>query len=699
MTTLCTSEKTQHANQTPPYRPEIDGIRALAVLAVLINHFNSNWLIGGFLGVDVFFVISGYVITGSLTRNLDAPKIKDHQSNLAGFYRRRVQRLIPALTTFLLITSVLCAAFIPEPRAFLQTAVAALFGFSNMELARQATDYFSEPADLNPFIHTWSLAIEEQFYLVYPFVFFLSTRSRNAYRSRQLLRLIPSLNTILMASALASLYLFWAFRTDEAAYFATLPRAWELIAGCLLFRLSKTPRRIKQQPNLLTRRIAPWVWLLLLTAALAVRMDRSVSTLLAVGATCGLISSLTSQSTIKQALLLPPLQHIGRISYSLYLWHWGFLALARWTISTKGFMLLPISIATVIAAECSYIWIENPWRRRTWTSGDIKTILAGLSINGLTAGLITSLGFGSGHSWLFLGTKVYPPNNALRIVDHQESHFTLPNLGGCILSRKQELFGAQLKQLINDCSPRASKPKFSSQHEQMEHARHFFILGDSHAGALQPVAHDLIQQGFGVTLIGREACPFPAGQGHKLPLCERFQRQVEAEILRMIKSGDTVIIADYLASHLADKGWPESRLGIKDTNGQIINTGEHKRRTFANNINLFSEKVSNRGGRTLLLTATPRLLNRELCTPQWYRPQSVHAQCRHAESEDRKRSALIHSDLSRQIQKAELINIQNHFCPTGCDLATLSWLLHDTDHLSAEAALQLSTVLVARSIH
>ncbi|MFM7675618.1 MAG: acyltransferase family protein [Synechococcus sp.] len=699
MPTLRQSDKAQRGTHASPYRPEIDGIRAIAVLAVLINHFNAGWLTGGFLGVDIFFVISGYVITGSLSRKLNEHTSKEQPSQLIGFYRRRVQRLIPALAVFLLITSVLCAVFIPEPRDFLQTAVAALFGFSNLELARQATDYFSESADLNPFTHTWSLAVEEQFYLVYPFVFFLSTSRRNPDTPGHGASFFPNLETILIITAVASLGLFWAVSADESAYYATLPRVWELIAGCLLFRFSKIPRPISRPPNRLTTSIAPWIWLLLLIAALAVRMDRTTETLLAVAATCGLISSLTAPSAIKNALLLPPLQHIGRISYSLYLWHWGFLALARWTISAKGFMLIPISVAILIAAECSYNWVENPWRYRTWMSGDLKPILAGVSINGTTAALITSLGLGSGHPWLFSGSRAFKPSNTLHLDHPQQPPTSSPDLSACMLSPKQPLSGARLEQLIHRCSPRPSRPQIGSQSEQATEPHHFFILGDSHAGALQPVAHDLVHRGYAVTLISREGCPFPAGQGHMLPLCERFQRQVEAHVIRMIKAGDTVVVADYLASHLADRKWPESRSGIKDASGRVIRSGEQKRRTFAETINRFAGRVAARGGRTLLLSATPRLLNRELCTPQWYRPASVREQCRRTQAEDQKRLMLMHNDLKRRIQNAELVDMQHHFCPTGCDLTTLGWLLFDTDHLSSDAALQLSTLLRARSIH
>ena len=147
------------------YRPEIDGLRAFAVIAVIINHFNKHILPGGYLGVDIFFVISGYVITSSLFGRTS----NDFKDFISGFYERRIKRLVPALSVFVLTTSIAICLFNPWSGLSLQTGIMSLFGLSNLYLFANSTDYFALSADLNVFTHTWSLGVEEQFYILFPF--------------------------------------------------------------------------------------------------------------------------------------------------------------------------------------------------------------------------------------------------------------------------------------------------------------------------------------------------------------------------------------------------------------------------------------------------------------------------------------------------------------------------------------------------
>ena len=147
-----------------PYRPEIDGLRALAVLAVIFNHMNKEFIPTGYLGVDIFFVISGYVITASL---LSKP-IVNFRSFLLDFYARRIRRLLPALVVFVLVTALLTCLFNPLPGVSLKTGLASLFGASNLWLIKGITDYFAVSTELNTFTHTWSLGVEEQFSLIFP---------------------------------------------------------------------------------------------------------------------------------------------------------------------------------------------------------------------------------------------------------------------------------------------------------------------------------------------------------------------------------------------------------------------------------------------------------------------------------------------------------------------------------------------------
>ena len=180
------------------YRPEIDGLRAFAVIAVIINHFNKEILPNGYLGVDMFFVISGFVITSSVYKR-PSKNLKDF---ISGFYERRVKRLVPALSVFVLITSIAICLFSQERNYSLATGLTSLFGLSNLYLLKQSTDYFAQSTELNVFMHTWSLGVEEQFYILFPFIIWFSGFGRQTKNGCRNLFLIVG------ALAIASLISF-----------------------------------------------------------------------------------------------------------------------------------------------------------------------------------------------------------------------------------------------------------------------------------------------------------------------------------------------------------------------------------------------------------------------------------------------------------------------------------------------------------
>jgi peptidoglycan/LPS O-acetylase OafA/YrhL len=208
------------------YRQEIEGLRAIAVTSVIINHFSPSVLPGGFLGVDVFFVISGFVITLSL----DKSREQNLWDFIGRFYERRVKRLLPALATMIVVVSILVSLFDPDPRRTLLTGLSALFGLSNMAMVWTSTDYFAPATEFNAFLHTWSLGVEEQYYVVYPLLFWYLLRSNDAGTSARGLRGLGVL-------ALLSLALFiWLSGREEMLAFYFMPaRFWELAVGCLLY--------------------------------------------------------------------------------------------------------------------------------------------------------------------------------------------------------------------------------------------------------------------------------------------------------------------------------------------------------------------------------------------------------------------------------------------------------------------------------
>jgi peptidoglycan/LPS O-acetylase OafA/YrhL len=203
--------------QVSSYRPEIDGLRAIAVISVIVNHFNKALLPSGYLGVDIFFVISGYVITSSLSG-------RPHDSLLdvfLGFYSRRIKRLVPALLLCVVVTAVLISLFNPEPRNSLLTG--SLFGLSNLFLLQHATDYFDPSTELNAFTQTWSLGVEEQFYLIFPFLIWFTGFGRQAKSG------FRNLAAFVAVLSVASLLAFiWLSETNEpVAYFSMPTRLWD----------------------------------------------------------------------------------------------------------------------------------------------------------------------------------------------------------------------------------------------------------------------------------------------------------------------------------------------------------------------------------------------------------------------------------------------------------------------------------------
>ena len=358
------------------YRPDIDGLRALAVLAVILNHLDLGLLPSGFLGVDIFFVISGCVITASLGRQPGA----NMADQLAGFYSRRLRRLVPALLLMLVVGAVLICLVDPRPHASLRTGLAALLGFSNVELWQQATDYFARSAQLNVFTHTWSLGVEEQFYLLYPLLVWSCGFGR---REGGAARLALAIGLLSLASLVAFAWLWLA--APSAAYFLMPTRLWEIGAGCLLQlvveRGPRAPRWLVGLPPL------PLLLALLCTLALPRQLGVAPH-LSCVLLTVLLLGCLRPGTLAERLLSRPRLVYVGLISYSLYLWHWVVFCLARWTVGLNLRTLPFLLPLLLLLAMASYGWLETPLRQARWHRRRGGTIALGMGGLGLGALLL-----------------------------------------------------------------------------------------------------------------------------------------------------------------------------------------------------------------------------------------------------------------------------------------------------------------------
>jgi peptidoglycan/LPS O-acetylase OafA/YrhL len=332
------------------YRPEIDGLRAIAVLSVVLYHFGVPGLGGGFIGVDVFFVISGFLIGGLLWREQSTTG----SISLKRFYIRRIKRLAPAYVA-MAIATLIAAYFILLPfefRAFGKSLIAATVYLSNVNFFREA-GYFDSASDDKALLHTWSLSVEEQFYIVLPLLMLLLIRRPTS--------LYVTLWTLFLASLIACL---WMTPKSQPAAFYLFPfRAWELLAGVLL--------AIEAQRRQFSFAVAAFFsytgLALLIGSILMIPAGTTFPGLLAaapVFATVLLIANGQHDNRINRALQMRLPVALGLISYSLYLWHWPVLTLSSYY---RGGYSGPFEIAGWIAlcmilAVLSWRFIEQPVR-------------------------------------------------------------------------------------------------------------------------------------------------------------------------------------------------------------------------------------------------------------------------------------------------------------------------------------------------
>jgi peptidoglycan/LPS O-acetylase OafA/YrhL len=374
------------------YIPEIDGLRALAIIAVIINHFNESILPSGYLGVDIFFVISGFVITSSLTNRSE----RNLRKFLLSFYVRRFKRLAPALILCVVCTCILITLFNPLPNNYLKTGVSSLFGLSNFHLYLNSLDYWGLKAKLNPFTHTWSLGVEEQFYLVFPLLlwFALFVRCTTAgYRN---------FRWYITAIGLASLIGFsYVSHIDKAAAYFLMPfRFWELGAGCLIFLLAKENKLsgVVSGKSLQLAFIAAIIAVLFLPQELSVQ-----ATILVVILTAFLLADIQTAKKSYGILDYPIVVYIGIISYSLYLWHWVVLTISRWTIGIHWWSV-PIQLGLMLLlAFVSYRYVEHPLRHARWLSSS-KNITNSAIISTVLFGLLMLPLLTRNSNLLYLGT-------------------------------------------------------------------------------------------------------------------------------------------------------------------------------------------------------------------------------------------------------------------------------------------------------
>jgi len=439
------------------YRPDVDGLRALAILPVILYHARLGCP-GGFVGVDVFFVISGFVICSLLLRELG-----DGTFSLVNFWERRVRRILPALAVVVLAT--LIAAyflFLPEDFAFVGRSVAALTVLGANFFFWKQSGYFAPGSDTKPLLHTWSLAVEEQFYLLFPlFLIFLVRRRKNAGFQG-----IAWLALLSFGLSVAGAY---SASNQRTTFFLLPTRAWELLLGAGL-----AAGRDKLHAGAPVREVLGWLGLALIgwpvfCYSAATRFPGLAALPPCLGAALIIFSSETKLSSAGRMLAWRPMVFVGLISYSLYLWHLPLLTFATYLSKTEpgAEVRTGLLAASLLLAVLSWQLVEKPFRQRR--IGPQRSHIFGFA--GAAAGLFLLLGLAVS------GQQGFPARFPATVMAYAEARNHTPYL----------LTAADMEK------PWAGRlARFSPA--QTNQRVDVVVWGDSHAMALIPVINTLCQK-------------------------------------------------------------------------------------------------------------------------------------------------------------------------------------------------------------
>lgn len=512
-------------------RSDIQGLRALAVMAVIFDHL-FGWPSGGFVGVDVFFVISGFLITGLLLREHK----RTGRISFVDFYRRRVKRIMP-VALVVVVATLFAAYFLFSSDRFGETLADgfwATFFAANWHFAAAGTDYFQLGGPVSPLQHYWSLAVEEQFYFVWPWVMLaiFSLVARGSHGTERRARVLIGV-TIVVLSAISFMWAIWETLNNPTwAYFSTFSRAWELGIGAMVAigaaRLSRIPQG--------WRPILGWVGLLGITASLFVVSDENlfpapwaalpvISTALVIAAGTG------GPQRFLWPLMNRTTNHIGDLSYSLYLWHFPVLVLLLTLMpgDNWGYYVSAL-LVTAFLSVSSYHLIENPIRKSRWLTSKSKRERGPVLVDRKVA--IGWVGLASVVSLVLVLAAVQSQRAPVPVTDPNKALYAYSSDATSSVSAQPVCRGAATLDSTADCSPDTSaklspspddlssdtgnsykcfpkedEPMKSCSYGDSNSATKVAIVGDSHAASLLPgLSEQASSQGWALDTYVGAAC-------------------------------------------------------------------------------------------------------------------------------------------------------------------------------------------------
>lgn len=633
------------------YRADIDGLRAVAVLLVIGYHLEIARFHGGFVGVDVFFVISGFLISSVILAQISTSTF-----SIVSFYERRIRRIFPALIVMMFITSVLAYRyFLPtELQDFAKSLLAATFSLSNFYFWRHS-GYFDAPAAMKPLLHTWSLGVEEQFYIVFP-LFLVLVRRLFPNRLRQAVVVIALVSFAISAVG--------AFKDPVSTFYLAHTRAWELLLGTIL--------SLKLLPEIsrpLLRNLAAALGLVLIVAAgyyyRTITPFPGIAALApCLGAALIIAAGQSGTSLVGRALSLKPMVFIGLISYSLYLWHWGVLSLSRWSIGIHWWSVPFQAACMFLLAAMSYRFIETPLRRSSWSGKRLFSVGYGLSASAAGYALLLVLSQPmDGRLYLGRLLGISAPANLQRT-------WWMDKTTGKYLEKCHVKEGFS-SDLIKECLEVAAGKRGT-----------LYLIGDSHARNYLPALRDAFREHSTAYLTMGSGCAFlPPAMSSKFARvrCTDYVAETAQYLLQRVHSGD-VVFAGQRLSGAEDKQTP----------------------LYVDFIKAFAVRLGEKGVPLVLLDGIyPAELGPEQCIELPWRPFRSEG-CSAAFETVQKAFARFDRlalDASTQVANLFYAPLRTGLCHEGaCGQATATGLpiWHDRSHITEGAAAELAPLLRMR---